>query len=63
MNVKCNHKWHPGHNVVIVDIGGFAHLWCADCQVLANLEAVADKIKPDESFEYNVDVPKEVSPA
>ena len=29
--------------IVPVDVGGFAHLWCPGCRVLARLEAVAPK--------------------
>lgn len=33
--------FHPDCNVVPVDIGGFSYLWCADCHVLANMQAVS----------------------
>jgi len=40
----CSKDFHPKcQGVVPVDIGGFAHLWCPDCRVLANLEAVSIK--------------------
>lgn len=40
------HKACPG--VQVVDIGGFAYLYCSDCRCLTNMEAVSVK---DESYE------------
>lgn len=36
--------FHPGClNVAVVDVAGFKYLWCPDCRVLANLDAMAVK--------------------
>lgn len=38
--------FHPGcEGVTVVDVGGFANLWCPTCRVLCNLEAVAPKFE------------------
>ena len=44
--------WHPTCDVEVVDIGGFAYLYCRDCGVLANMQAVSVKhITYEETFE------------
>lgn len=42
---RCDnfHPLCPG--VTPIDIGGFAHLWCPQCRILVNLEAVGTKDK------------------
>lgn len=38
--------FHPScTDVEVVDVGGFAHLWCKGCRVLANMEAVSTKFQ------------------
>lgn len=37
-------SFHPNcKNVIPMDIGGFAYLWCPDCRVLSNLQAISPK--------------------
>lgn len=38
--------FHPDcADVQVVDIGGFAFLFCAGCRILCNMEAVSPKLK------------------
>lgn len=38
--------FHPDcQGVVPVDVAGFAYLWCPECRVLANLQAVSPKFE------------------
>jgi len=43
--VPANHR---GPNATVVDIGGRPHLWDAVDGVLVNLEAIAEKIDPED---------------
>lgn len=39
-------SFHPScTGVTVVEVGGFAHLWCPGCRIYANLEAVSVKFK------------------
>lgn len=50
--------FHPDcAGVVPVDIGGFPHLWCPRCRVLANLEAVSTKHQDWENTKTSVAIP------
>lgn len=43
-------NWHNGcENVQIVEMGGFAYLWCPTCRVFANMQAVARKLQKYET--------------
>lgn len=36
--------WHPlCTNIQIVDIAGFAHVYCPSCRILANMQAMCPK--------------------
>lgn len=42
----CCHDWHIGHRVVTVPGGGGigVKVWCTDCQVLGDVQAVGHSI-------------------
>jgi len=41
----CSEFHRPCAGVTVIDVGGFAHLWCPACRVYANLEAVSPKFQ------------------
>ena len=54
--------FHPKcTDVYPVDIGGFKYIWCGNCRVLANLEAVSPKHQDYETAKMTVSLVKEVS--
>lgn len=41
----CSH-FHPTCvDVRVLELGGFAYLWCPTCRILANLQAVSAKLQ------------------